>query len=143
MKRLTENEIKFIKETGVTWTVIQCNEWNKTHLINYDVAAAIAEADYQVDLRIMLDKFDEYDGISLEYTATYLFYTFFTKEELEQLTPEKGIEWLKDMRYFCGYRKWGADDIAPFIVEALEIYNGFREFYECEDDKEIWNREVE
>lgn len=143
MKRLTENEIKFIKETGVTWTVIQCNEWHKTSYIDICDARTFAKEKYEIDFDILFNKFGEYDGISLEYAATYLFYTFFTKAELELLTPEEGIEWLKNMRYFCGYRKWGADDIAPFIEEALEVYNGTREFYEWEDDEEIWNKEVE
>lgn len=144
MKRLTENEIKFIKETDVTWTTVGCGEWEKrTVFANYNEAAQCARDMYQIDLDVLMNKFGDYDGITLEYTATYLFYSFFTKEELEKLTPEDGIEWLKDMRYFFGYRKWDAESIAPFIEEALEIYAGTREFYEEDDDGDIWNRKVE
>lgn len=143
MKRLTENEIKFMKETNVSWTVCNCDEWKRTSCANREEAARVAKEVYHIDLDAMLRKFGDYDGISLEYTATYLFYSFFTKEELEKLTPEEGIEWLKDMRYFFGYRKWDAESIAPFIEEALEIYAGTREFYEEDDDGDIWNRKVE
>ena len=31
MKKLTEQEIKFIKETGWTPTVEKCDEWEKNH----------------------------------------------------------------------------------------------------------------
>ena len=164
MKKLTENEIKFIKETGWTPTVEQCDEWGRTiftNLFNKDAfkkkyldedGYVVDEFSnkvneyvlktYNIDTVDLYKKFtEESDAISLEYEATYLFYTFFTKEELEKLTDEEATKWLKDFQYFSGYRKWDGGNLI-YVNEALEVYAGTRELYE-EQDGEIWNREVE
>lgn len=80
---------------------------------------------------------DECDAIALENDATYLFYIFFTKEELEALTDEKAVEWLKGFKYFFGYRKWGCGGLR-YAREALEVHEGKRVFY-LEGDGSIWN----
>lgn len=159
MKQLTKEEITFIKETGWTPTVYQCSEWDRTiwtteHLSiepmdtyidrrdtysnkYYNIAYNEAKK-YGFDLDELYKKFTtECDGISLEYEATYLFYLFFTKEELEQLTDEKATKWLKDFQYFYGYRKWNGDNLR-FVEEALQIYKNNRVFY-LENDNEVWN----
>lgn len=164
MKKLTKNEINFIKETGWTPTVEQCDEWERTiftNLFNKDAfkkkyldedGYVVDEFSnkvneyvlktYSIDTVDLYKKFtEESDAISLEYEATYLFYTFFTKEELEKLTDEEATKWLKDFQYFSGYRKWDGGNLV-YVNEALEVYAGTREFYE-EPDGEIWNREVE
>ena len=82
---------------------------------------------------------EECDGISLEYEATYLFYTFFTKEDLEKMTDQYATDWLKDFQYFFGYRKWDGGNIT-YVDEALDVYNGKRVFY-LEDDGAVWNME--
>ena len=151
MKRLTEQEIKFIKETGWTPTVYQMN-YNESELKRTKFAGMSKEGGakafcqemkkYNIDISDLYKKFtEESDTISLEYEATYLFYTFFTKEELEKLTDEEATKWLKDFQYFSGYRKWDGGNLI-YVNEALEVYAGTREFYE-EQDGEIWNREVE
>ena len=164
MKQLTENEIKFIKETGWTPTVEQCGEWGRTVFPSLfgkaDFKKEYLDEDgyvvdefsnkvneyvlktYNIDTIDLYKKFtEESDAISLEYEATYLFYTFFTKEELEKLTDEEATKWLKDFQYFSGYRKWDGGNLI-YVNEALEVYAGTREFYE-EPDGEIWNKEVE
>lgn len=149
MKRLTEQEIKFIKETGWTPTVQQCNEYSRTNKAPYYIdsfaeSQNIAREDFNIDLIELYNKtcdIDNSDGISLEYEATYLFYTFFTKEELEKLTDEEATKWLKDFKYFFGYRKWDDGNLV-YVKEAIEVYEGTREFYE-EYDGDVWNREVE
>ena len=164
MKQLTENEIKFIKETGWTPTVEQCGEWGRTVFPSLfgkaDFKKEYLDEDgyvvdefsnkvneyvlktYNIDTVDLYKKFtEESDAISLEYEATYLFYTFFTKEELEKLTDEEATKWLKDFQYFSGYRKWDGGNLI-YVNEALEVYAGTREFYE-EPDGEIWNKEVE
>lgn len=143
MRRLTENEIRFIKETGVTPTVIQCYEWDRSKCSNYGDAKELAYTKYGVDLQKLLnDLVDiEYDSISLEYDATYLLYTFLTREELENMSDDKILEWLQNFRYWYGYRKYDVSLANINRYEALEIYNGTRKFYET-DDGEVWNREV-
>ena len=164
MKKLTEQEINFIKETGWTPTVEQCDEWERTIFVNLFTKAAFKKKHldedgyvidefsnkvneyvlktYNIDTVDLYKKFtEESDAISLEYEATYLFYTFFTKEELEKLTDEEATKWLKDFQYFSGYRKWDGGNLI-YVNEALEVYAGTREFYE-EPNGEIWNREVE
>ena len=144
MRRLTENEIRFIKETGITPTVIQCDEWDHSQCSNYADAEKLADEEYGINLdefsSVLLD--DNYDSISLEYNAVYLLYTFLTREELENMNGNEVLEWLKNFKYWCGYRKYDADLAYMHRCEALEVYNGTREFYET-DDGEVWNREVE
>ncbi len=150
MKRLTEKEIKFIKETGWTPTIYQMNysesELKRTPYADLTPEEAgkmyeITLADqYDVDVHDLYDKtcnLDNWDGISLEYEATYLLYTFFTKEQLEHLSDEEATKWLKDFKYHLGYRKWDGGNDA-YINEALEVYNGDRVFY-IEDDGDVWN----
>ena len=142
MRRLTENEIRFI--TGITPTVIQCDEWDHSQCSNYADAEKLADEEYGINLdefsSVLLD--DNYDSISLEYNAVYLLYTFLTREELENMNGNEVLEWLKNFKYWCGYRKYDADLAYMHRCEALEVYNGTREFYET-DDGEVWNREVE
>ena len=160
MKPLTKNELRFMKETGWTPTVEQGNEWDRTiwmdesfksrykelpyedkhkEAIKYlSLAEEYAEKEYNIDLCDLYKKCtDECDGITLENDATYLFYMFFTKEELETFTDKTAIEWLKDFKYFSGYRKWDYNCI-QYVKEAIEVYEGKRVFY-LEDDGSIWN----
>lgn len=158
MKRLTEQEINFIKDTGWTPTLHQMgyseNELKRTHLYqvqNIPVSPEMMQLQFESfanqygfnldDLYNKTCNLENSDGISLEYEATYLFYTFFTKEELEKLTDEEATKWLKDFKYFFGYRKWDDGNLV-YVKEAIEIYEGTREFYE-EYDGDIWNREIE
>lgn len=170
MKRLTPNEIQFVKDTGVTPTVYQCDEWYRTiftdEKVEYDnnkdhkdylirkeayankyfkIASDYAAEKYGVDLDAFMDKNlnihnGDSDGISLEYVAVYLLYSFFTKEELENLTSEKAIEWLQNYRYFGGFRKWYGD-CGIYIGDAIKAHEGLIEFYE-EPDGNVWYREI-
>lgn len=166
MKELTANEIKFIKETGWTPTVVQCSEWYRTiwtdekvdttsenYLAQRDeydakylvISSAQAKEKYNVDLEQLYNKLcsvEDSDGISLEYDATYLLYTFFTKEELLELDTAWVLAWLQDFKYYFGYRKWAESDVEAAILEAIEIHAGTREFYLTEDGY-VWNREKE
>ena len=163
MKQLTEQEIKFIKETGWTPTVYQCDEWYKTiwtdeHLeigpestykerkeaysAKYEELAFNTAKKYGVDLGKLYKKCtDNSDSISLEYEATYLFYILFTKEELELLTDEEATEFLKNFQYYLGYRKWDGGNL-QYVQEALEVYNRTRVFY-LENDSDVWNIEAD
>ncbi len=152
MKRLTEQEINFIKNTGWSPTLHQMgyseDELKRTHLYqvqNIPVSPEMMQLQFEsfanqygFNLSDLYSKCtDECDGISLAYEATYLFYTFFTKEELEHLTDKEATKWLKDFQYYFGYRKWDGGNIT-YVDEALEVYNGKRVFY-LEDDGAVWN----
>lgn len=153
MKKLTEQEIKFIKETGWTPTLLQMNY--STQELKRTKFAGMAREEgakafhqemkkYGINISNLYKKIcneENSDGISLEYDATYLFYTFFTEAELAELTSAAALKWLQDFKYFCGYRKWDENLAIAEVQEALEIYNGTREFYN--QDGEVWNREVE
>lgn len=160
MKKLTDKEINFIKETGWTPTVEQASEWDRTIFVNIFNKDEFKEK-YTDEEGYLVDEFsnkvneyvfetygintvdlykkftEESDGISLENEATYLFYTFFSKDELEKLTDEEATKWLKDFQYFFGYRKWDGGNI-NYVYEALDVYNGNRVFY-LDDDGEVWN----
>ena len=166
MKQLTDKEIKFVKETGFTPTVWQCSEWNRTIFTDekfncsghsfkdrdeyndkwFSVASDYAKEKYGFDLTTFLNKnlgidLNDSDGISIEFVATYLLYCFFTKEELENLSNQKALDFLQDYRYYFGFRKWYVGDMhyrMPYIDEAIEVYNGERVFY-LQDDGNVWN----
>lgn len=168
MRQLTQNEINFVKATKFTPTVYQCDQFYLTTYTDercgYEPSETYhdrrekyskkwmkiikkdAKERFDVDLDEFIDKNlsvdnGDYDGISLEFVATYLLYTFFTKEQLENLTNEAAVEFLQDYRYFFGFRKWYAGDMhyrLPYIDEAIEIYNGERVFY-VEEDHQVRN----
>ena len=140
MEPISTREWKFLKKHDITPTVLQCDEWAKrTDFKDFTEASQYADA-LGIDLDNLLERaYGHTDFISLEYEATYFFYNWFTKEELENLTEEEAIEALKDWKYFGGFRKWSRG--LQYVQEALEVYNGTRHFYICEDEGEIdvWN----
>lgn len=164
MRQLTQNEINFVKATKFTPTVWQCDEFYLTTYTDdrcecqpsdtyherrtlyskkwMKIIKKDAKERFDVDLDEFIDKNlsvdnDDYDGISLEYVATYLFFCFFTKEELEKLTDEEATRFLQNYRYFCGFRKWDGGNL-PYVNEAIEVYNGERVFY-VEEDHQVRN----
>lgn len=158
MKRLTEQEISFIKDTGWTPTLHQMgyseNELKRTHLYqvqNIPVSPEMMQLQFEsfanqygFDLHDLYEKtcnLENSNSISLEYEATYLLYTFFTSKELLEMNNTWALNWLQDFKYYFGFRKWFESDVEVCIQEALSIYAGTREFYE--QDGEMWNREVE
>ena len=146
MRLLTKDEIRFVKETHFTPTVYQCDEYDKTPFKDFDEAVEVAKNKYNIDLNEFIDKNlnvdnDDGDGISLEYVATYLFYCFFTKEELSHMTDEEATKFLKDYRYYNGFRKWDDGNLI-YVIEAIEVYNGEKVFY-LEDDANVWNIEAD
>lgn len=158
MKPLTKEEIKFIKETGWTPTVQQTDEWTRTIFADnyiptqdaYELETKYgndwrfvyvekyAKDNYDVNLDELYKKCtDKADSITLENDATYLFYTFFTLEELEKLTNEQATKWLQDFKYYSGYRKWIEGNL-QYVDEAISVYKKQSAFYIDEDDDNIW-----
>lgn len=163
MKPLTQKEIQFIKSTGWTPTVEQNGQWDNTIFpqnVGPNTEPRTIDADgyvvdkyaekvhdfclkcYGIDTYELYKKcVDEIDNITLEYDATYLFYLFFTREELEQLTDEKATKWLKDFKYYCGYRKWDRGNLG-YVNEALSVYEGVFSFYVDNDNTvSCWDHE--
>lgn len=126
MKRLTANEIKFLKETGWTPTVVSCEEWRRC-TFTADQEDEVMES-YGIDVDAFRDKMfddDAIDGISLENEAAYILSIFFTWRELfEMMRSETVLKWLQDWRYFCGYRKWDEHDAYLAAGEAMDIVGG-------------------
>lgn len=141
MKPISTREWKFLKTHSITPTVLQCDEWTKrTDFKDFAEASQYAAA-LGIDLSNLLERaYGHTDFISLEFEATYFFYNWFTKEELEHLTEEEATKALKDWKYFGGFRKWDSGNL-QYVEEALEVYNGTRHFYICEDEGEVdvWN----
>lgn len=153
MRLLTENEIRFFKETGVTPTVMNIGgkEWYHTEFCDeidenfltgeisneklvYEHACKVAKERYNVDLNALYDKcYLDQDGISLEDEAPYIIYCLLTEEELDKKSDKELVEWLQDWKYYSGYRKW--DEWAARIAryEAKGLYNGAREIYTYDD----------
>lgn len=153
MRPLTKEEIEFVKETHFTPTVYQCGQYYLTIFTDeqveygdnykerreayeekwYKVASDYAKEKYGFDLdkfiaKQLVEDIDDSDSISLEYTATYLFYIFFTREELEEMKDCDATNFLKDYRYYFGYRKWDGGNL-KYVQEAIEAKEGERLFY--------------
>lgn len=118
MRKLNDNEIRFIKETGFTPTVFQCDEYKKTNkapffIDSFSKAQDIAKDRYGIeDLGLLMNELASpecADAISLEEDAEYLFSTFFSKDELDAMKIDEALEWLKGFKYYNGYRKCGED----------------------------------
>lgn len=152
MRLLTEQEIKFLKDTHITPTVIQCDEWKRTIFADempetnseykkhqagnkiFSHACTKAREQYKVDLIDLYEKImRDQDFISLQGEAPYILYCFLTKEELEQKTCDEVLEWLRDWKYYFGFRKWNSLDAAIVCQEALDLYNGVREIATFDD----------
>lgn len=146
MRLLTENEIQFLKDTGVTPTVIQGDEWERTifadeigeNPINGDEvfthACVYAKQMYDVNLPELYEKCTlDIDGLSLEEEAPYVIYCLLTEEELDSKTDEELLKWLKDWKYFVGYRKWSEWDTRIARHEAKGLFNGAREVRTYDD----------
>lgn len=138
MKYLTEQEIKFLKDTGFTMTVLQCDEWNRCKVKSVEEATIVANRDYNISLKELVMKLREgEDWISLEFAAGYLFYIFFTEEQLDELSDKDALEFLKDFKYFFGWRKADYQDARNAIEDALKLYNHTYVFTHQFDDC-IW-----
>lgn len=140
MKKLSEQEEKFLMSTGWTPTIEQM-----------DYAATLrASAKERADLKfkylikarelgVDIDKLYakltcESDGISLEDEAAYLLHLFFSEEELKSYDASVFLNWLKDFQYFSGFRKWELPDAEACICDALDIFSGKREVFVDRDD---------
>ena len=146
MKALTTDEILFLKTTGLTATVVQCDEWDRTiwgHEPNFTEVATqcmhigIASVDDVLSASVFITNLynkilnSDDDAIALEDLAVYLFRTFCTVEELERLLQAPHAEessdgswyvtasaaWLKRWKYHFGFRK--VDDADYLVGQAL------------------------
>ena len=125
MKVLKQNEIDFLKKTGVTPTVLQCEEWGRTPVGSRKMAEKIA-AEYGIDLHDFYKMLTEqYDSISLENEAAYIFSIFFTNEELSKMNGHDALKFLQDWKYYNGFRKWSEWDTFDALAEAQRIHEGF------------------
>ena len=142
MRFLTDNEIKFIKATGVTPTVIQLDEWKRTGCVDFPDAWNVAAITFGVadpkEFFHMLTSDKDSDSISIDNNAIYLFYTFFTEEELKNMTSEEALKWLQDWKYYFGYRKCSEDEAAEFRDAALDMHLRPDRYYFKEIDGDVW-----
>lgn len=138
MERLTESEIQFIRGTGYTATVWQNDEWHRTYwgeeptlseVAEYCMHNGIAEVYDKISaatfLKHLHEKFNTVeDSISLEMLAIYIFRTFFSTAQLEEMLAapsNDGVRpsalWLQDWKYNFGFRKW--QDADYLVRDAL------------------------
>lgn len=140
MEPISTREWKFLKTHNITPTVFECDEWNRTDFKDFMEASQYAKA-LKINLGDLLERaYGHTDTISLEFEATYFFYNWFTKDELENLTEEEATKALQNWKYFGGFRKWDSGNL-QYVEEALEVYNGTRHFYIYKDKcgTDVWN----
>jgi len=124
MKPFTQEEIKFLKDTGLTATVIQCNEWQRTTLKDAKDAKKTAKK-YGINyanLKSNILNYNDSDSISLEIVGTYILGTLYSKEFLKTASDEQIVKALKDWRYFDGFRK--EESAEPYRSNALDWIEG-------------------
>ena len=142
MKYLTEQEIKFLKDTGLTMTVLQCDEWDRCEVKSIEEATLVANRDYNISFRELVSKLrDGDDWISLEYAASYLFYIFFTLKELEKLTDKEGLKFLQDFKYYFGWRKADEQDARRAIEDAKLLHTGDLILIDLDGDGDVWTKD--
>ena len=145
MKWLEDKEIEFLKKTHYSATVFQCDEWGRTPFVDFSQACRVALDEYGVNLLELNKKIcnaDE-DAISLEFAAGYLFYIFFTKEELETMSPKDGLKFLKDFKYFFGWRKSDERDAYIAMCDAIQLHEGTMVFTQEFGDGDVWYVDAE
>lgn len=123
MKALTNNEILFIKDSGWTPTIYQCDEWYK---IGIDAEDFFKELErYNIDGHSFLDKFfgeDEIDNMSFEDEAAYILSLFFNWGELLKMLKEDSVlEWLRNWKYYYGARKWTKEEANDAVAVAMDL----------------------
>jgi len=80
------------------------------------------------------------DSISSEYTAAWLLDHYFTEEQLREMKAEDAEKFLKDWKYWVGFRKcdgWGD----TYINDALLVKSGDWVFHPTKidnDEAEVW-----
>jgi len=125
MKVLKDNEIKFLKDTGFTPTVYACDEWYRSKLKD-DADAEEKAREYGIELSSFYNMLmKEHDSISLENEAAYILYIFFTLEQLARLSDADALKFLRDWKYYLGFRKWSECDAMNARHEAQRIHEGF------------------
>ncbi len=152
MRRLTEQEIKFLKETGWTPTKYQMNsdvEYKNAKLQKpADVAdwndyyEQVAQEQYGIDLSALYNKcVEENDAISLENEAPYIMSILLDFETLDEFAFDgrKALDWLQGWQYFFGYRKSDEFEAANWANLAIDIKRGAVLAQEYDDiDDSIW-----
>lgn len=139
MKVLTDQELKFLKETNWTPTLYQMDYKLNSKLSDSEAQMLkfrynTMAKNYKVDIQELYDKLtEENDYISLEDEAVWLLYNFFTEEELKNHDNKFLLDWLQDFQYFDGYRKWSESDVMSAVNTVFEIYSGELEFYTVDD----------
>lgn len=136
MKKLTDIEIKIIKYFNITPTKIQeavAAEWMpslaevvefcKRDCCTYPAVHNEIEAEYF--LRDLAEKILEpEDCMSKVDLATWLLTNYFTRQELEDTPYEEILEFLKDWKYFFGFRKDDVHDVMTYVWDAQAVFDG-------------------
>ena len=134
MKKLTELEYMVMKHFDIKPTDIQMandDEWmpslsavatfcmhNNFHHIVYDKLSAYSF------LVVLANKLcDIEDGISLEDLAIWVLSNYLTPEELEKMSGEDVEKFLKDWKYFCGFRKCDGNGM-QYKWDTFALWNG-------------------
>lgn len=147
MRKLTEVEYEVMRHFDITATKIQMADGDEWMPSLADVAAFCMHQGYSYEVYdkitagILLTKLankitnpDE-DAFSLEDLATWLFTHYYTKQELKELPCEDAVSFLKDWKYFFGFRKLDAATVANYIDNALAVFDG--EYELCKNSDEI------
>lgn len=118
---LTDNEVKFMKETSFTPTVFQLDEWERTPFKNYDEAL---EAAKEYGLKDLECANPENYSEDVEDLGPYLLYRFFTAEELSTMDAKQVVRFLQDFKYYFGFRKTSESDAWKYLSIALSLFGG-------------------
>lgn len=139
MKRLTNDELAFVKAFNVKpddwqdlqykpsrkWDYAEIATWCMHNGIAPYVHDKISAADF---LKGIEDKFwdDEgFDALSLEDVAIWVLTTYYTYDQIHDMTLVQVIQALQDWKYFCGFRKIADFDAIQALSCALGVFDGY------------------
>lgn len=108
-------------------------EWCKQNGLGSSVPAEEAVAEIMDGIHRKMWEDFESDVISLEDTATWVLSHYFTIKQLEEMKPEEAEEYLRNWKYYQGYRKcegWGN----VYISNAIAYLSGEMILDETDDE---------
>ena len=145
MKKLTQQEIKVMDAFKITPNALNLEEWRDGgHYPSTEeviqVLGNISEEEATAIMESLRSKLLDinYDFISNIEQGTWVMDHYFTLEQLKSLSPEEGIRFLQDWKYWCGYRKESACTAYICIQRAIKYKQGKLYLDDSREEEDYW-----
>lgn len=135
MKRLTECETKVMDEFHITPNALSLGEWDEGYsypdfrkVSEFCSGHGMGDGDTPSKAKDLVESLGrkllfEEDSFSEDDTAAFILSRRFTRDELLAMDPSRIEGFMKDWKYFFGYRKCDGNGMA-YKVRAIELLDG-------------------